>query len=186
VLKALKIPPAPQRLTDTTWRQFLHAQAATMLAVDFFHVDCVTFRRLYCFFVIEVGSRFVHILGVTAHPDGPWTIQQVRNLLMDVGDHAADFQFLIRDRAGQFAASFDAVLASTGIEAASSAHPGPTIPAADPTQERIRRRAVLAASSTNTNQPRRRPGQTSGRVLEPHKYRMILLCGSRCLPGRSC
>ena len=57
VLKALKIPPAPKRRTDTTWRKFLHAQAATMLAADFLHVGCaVTLRRLYCFFVIEVGS----------------------------------------------------------------------------------------------------------------------------------
>jgi transposase len=77
VLKSLKILPAPKRHTDTTWRQFLHAQAATMLAVDVFHVDCaVTLQRLYCLFVMEVGSRYVHILGVSANPDGPWTTEQ--------------------------------------------------------------------------------------------------------------
>jgi hypothetical protein len=71
VLKALRIPPAPKRHADTTWRQFLHVQAATILAAGFFHVDCaMTLQRRYCLFVIEVGSRCVRILGVTAHPDG--------------------------------------------------------------------------------------------------------------------
>jgi putative transposase len=89
-----------------------------MLAADYFHVDCaLTLQRLYCLFVMEVGSRYVHILGVTANPDGPWTTQQIRNLLIDLGERATDFRFLVRDRAGQFTASFDAVLASAGIQA---------------------------------------------------------------------
>jgi transposase InsO family protein len=115
VLKRLRIPPAPQR-TQSTWRQFLRMQATTMLACDFFHVDCaVTLRRFYVFFVIEVGTRYVHVLGVTAHPDGAWTVQQARNLLMDLGERAARFRFLVRDRAGQFTDAFDAVLAGAGI-----------------------------------------------------------------------
>src|ERR1017187_1288044 len=97
-----------------------------MLATDFFHVDCaVTLQRLYCLFVMEVGSCYVHILGVTANPDGPWTVQQIRNLLMDLGERTADFRFLVRDRAGQFTASFDAVLADAGIEAVKIPPPQP-------------------------------------------------------------
>jgi putative transposase len=116
VLKRLRIPPAPQR-SRSTWRQFLRTQASTMLACDFFHVDCaVTLRRVYVFFVIEVATRHVHVLGVTAHPDGAWTVQQVRNLLMHLGERAARFRFLIRDRAGQFSDAFDAPLSGAGIE----------------------------------------------------------------------
>ncbi len=117
ILKRHRIPPAPLRDTDTSWRQFLRTQAASMLAVDFFHVDCaVTLRRLYVLFALEVGDRYVHVLGVTGHPDGPWTAQQARNLVMDLSEHAARLKFLVRDRAGQFTAAFDAVMADAGIE----------------------------------------------------------------------
>jgi putative transposase len=116
ILHQRNVPPAPRRATELTWRRFLHDQAATMLACDFFHVDCaLTLRRVYVFFVLEVGTRYVHLLGVTARPTGAWTTQAARNLLMDLGDHAARFRFMIRDRAGQFTDSFDAVLADVGI-----------------------------------------------------------------------
>jgi len=84
--------------------------------VDFFHVDTVTLQRIYVLFVLEVESRYVPILGVTANPDGAWTTQQARNLLLDLAERAAEFRHLVRDRAGQFTAAFDAVLADAGIE----------------------------------------------------------------------
>jgi putative transposase len=117
ILQRHRIPPAPLRHCDTSWRRFLRTQATSMLAIDFFHVDCVvTLRRLYVLFVLEVGDRYLHVLGVTGHPDGPWSTQQARNLVMDLDEHAGRFRFLVRDRAGQFTASFDAVLADAGIE----------------------------------------------------------------------
>jgi putative transposase len=132
VLKRLRIPPAPRR-HDLSWRRFLRTQAATMLACDFFTVDCaVVLKRVYVFFVMEVGSRYVHVLGVTANPDGAWTLQQARNLLVDLAERAECFRFLIRDRAGQFTDAFDAVLASAGIEVVK-------IPPRTPPRERLRR-----------------------------------------------
>jgi putative transposase len=145
ILKRCRIPPAPVRRDHTTWRQFLSAQASTMLACDFFHVDCaLTLQRLYVFFAIEVRSRYVHILGVTANPDGDWTVQQARNLLMGLGERADQFKFLIRDRAGQFTATFDAVLTGAGVTVCK-------IPPRSPRANAYAERFVLTARSEVTD-----------------------------------
>jgi hypothetical protein len=108
------IGPAPRR-TGPTWKQFLTTQAHGILAVDFVHLDTVLLRRIYALIVIEHGTRRVHLAGLTANPDGAWTTQAARNLLMDLGQRAASVKFLVRDRAGQFTGSFDAVFTAEGI-----------------------------------------------------------------------
>jgi putative transposase len=103
ILHAAGIDPAPRR-SGPSWRQFLHAQAAGIVAVDFLHVDTVFLRRLHVLVFIEHGTRRMHIGGVTARPTGEWTVQQARNLALSCAERFEDVKFLIRDLGSNFTA----------------------------------------------------------------------------------
>jgi putative transposase len=133
ILHDAAIGPAPRR-TGPTWKQFLTTQARSILAVDFIHVDTVLLRRIYALIVIEHDTRRVHLADITANPDGAWTTQAARNLLMDLGQRAASVKFLIRDRAGQFTGAFDAVFTAEGIRILASP---PQAPKANAICERV-------------------------------------------------
>jgi putative transposase len=109
------LDPAPRR-AGSTWRAFLRQQAAGIIACDFFTVDTVWLRRLYVLFFIEVGSRRVHLAGVTANPDGAWVTQQARNLLLMLEERGRRVRFFLRDRDAKFCHSFDDVFQSEGAE----------------------------------------------------------------------
>jgi putative transposase len=113
ILRAAGIDPAPRR-TGPTWRQFLHAQATGIVAVDFLHVDTVLLKRLYVLVFIEHGTRRMLLGGVTASPTGEWAVQQARDVTMSLGERVEDIKFLIRDRGSNFTASFDAVFQAAG------------------------------------------------------------------------
>ena len=114
ILRAHRIPPPSGH--DGSWRVLLRAHAATLLAADFFHVDCAfTLGRLYVAFAIEHRTRRVHLLGITTHPTGQWATQLARNLASELAEAGCRFTYLIRDRDAKFTAAFDAVFASIGI-----------------------------------------------------------------------
>jgi putative transposase len=113
ILAVAGLGPAPRRASPT-WRQFLKALAPGIPGVRLHARGHVLLQRLYVLFVMEVQTRAVHVRGVTAHPTGAWTAQQARNLLMDLGERAGRFKFLIRDRDSMFTAAFDDVFAGNG------------------------------------------------------------------------
>ena len=128
ILHGAGIDTAPRR-TGPTWKQLLTSQARGIFAADFVHVDTVLLRRIYALIVIEHGTRRVHLAGITSNPDGAWTTQAARNLLMDLGQRTASVKFLIRDRAGQFTGSFDAVFTADGIRILAGPPQAPRAPA---------------------------------------------------------
>jgi putative transposase len=114
LLRTGGLGPAP-RCTGPTWSEFLRAQARGTMACDFFTVETVQLKTLYVLFGIEVGTRRVHLAGVTNHPDSAWVTQQGRNVAMDLDDQQAVPKFLIHDRDSKFAGPFDEVLRTEGI-----------------------------------------------------------------------
>ena len=113
-------------MRDDRWRTFLRAHAATILAVDFFHIDCaVSLARLYVAFVIAHDTRHVHLLGVTRFPIAAWATQLARELTADLAEAGRGFTHLIRDRDSKFTAAFDAVFTTCGIEVVTSAPQAP-------------------------------------------------------------
>ena len=115
ILRAAGIDPTRDR-TGPSWSEFIHSQWKAVLATDFACVDTALLRRFHVLFVIEVATRRVHLAGITTTPTSSWTTQAARNLTMKLDDNHP-FRFLIRDGAGQFTRSFDAVLAGSGITA---------------------------------------------------------------------
>jgi transposase InsO family protein len=116
ILRAHRVPPSGVR--DERWCTFLRAQAESILAIDFLHVDCaVSLTRLYVAFVIEHRTRRVHLLGVTRYPTGVWATQLARDFTADLEQTGHRFKYLIRDRDTKFTAAFDTVFASIGIDA---------------------------------------------------------------------
>jgi putative transposase len=114
ILKDAGIDPAPQR-NNQNWPTFLRSQAEAILAADFFETVTLTGKRMYVLAVIEHATRRVRVLGATAHPTTAWVAQTARNLTMDLHDAGSRARFLIRDRDGKYPATFDTVLADTGI-----------------------------------------------------------------------
>ena len=114
ILRAYGLGPAPRR-AGPTWSQFLRAQAKGVLACDFLTVETLRLKTIDVLFFIELGTRRVHIAGVTNHPDSAWVTQQARNLAYQLEDRSLPVRFLVRDRDAKYSGAFNEVFRTEGI-----------------------------------------------------------------------
>jgi hypothetical protein len=108
------IVPVSVRNGSIGWRHLMNHYKAQILACDFFTIETVWLKTLYVFFFIELGTRRIHLAGITSKTNSAWVAQQARQLMWKFGGNN-DFRFLIRDRDSKYSGMFDRVFESEGI-----------------------------------------------------------------------
>lgn len=115
ILRAKGILPAPVRAGSIGWKTLMSHYREQLLAADFFVVETIWLKTLYCFFFIELGTRRVYLAGITEHPNGHWVTQQGRNIVWLLEARDTDFVGLIRDNDSKYTEAFDTVFESEDI-----------------------------------------------------------------------
>ena len=115
ILNRLGIVPAPVRAGSVGWRLLMNHYKSQLLACDFLTVETLFLKTLYIFFFLEIGTRRIHIAGITEHPNGHWVAQQARNFGWFLQERDNDYVCLIRDNDSKYTDAFDTVFESEGI-----------------------------------------------------------------------
>jgi putative transposase len=118
ILKRHGIPPAPERKTTTTWKEFIRTHMEVLVATDFFTAEVWTTAGLvtyYVLFFIHLRSRQIHIAGVTPHPNETWMVQVARNVTMEEWGFLSPGQYLIHDRDGKYCPAFQQIIDAAGV-----------------------------------------------------------------------
>jgi transposase InsO family protein len=119
ILKRHGLPPAPERKTTTTWKEFIRTHLDVLVATDFFTAEVWTLGGLvtyYVLFFIHLGSRKIHVAGVTPHPTEAWMIQVARNVTMEEWGFLSPGQYLIHDRDGKYCPAFQQIIDAAGVK----------------------------------------------------------------------
>jgi transposase InsO family protein len=119
ILKRHGLPPAPERKTTTTWKEFIRTHLDVLVATDFFTAEVWTLGGLvtyYVLFFIRLGTREVHVAGVTPHPNEAWMVQVARNVTMEAWGFLSAGQYLIHDRDGKYCPAFQHIIDAAGVK----------------------------------------------------------------------